>query len=187
MSEFQRVLSSAKAGDEIAFGQLFGDVQPLLLRFLGTIGGPLAEDCAAETWVNVVRDLDRFKGDQAQFRAWVFTIGRRRVIDAQRRKGRMPEVLDPFEDMGVGEVCEVSATAFEQGEETRRALRLLALLPAEQRDAVFLRHVAGLDAKRAAEVLGRSPGSVRVATHRGLKRLAELLGNTSEGSSDEGV
>lgn len=187
MSEFQRVLSSAKAGDEVAFAQLFGDVQPLLLRFLAAIGGPLAEDCAAETWVNVVRDLDRFKGDQAQFRAWVFTIGRRRVIDAQRRRGRMPEVLDPLEDVGVNEASGVATTAFDEGEDTRRALRLLTLLPAEQREAVFLRHVAGLDVKRAAGVLGRSPGSVRVATHRGLKRLAELLGNTSEGSSDEGV
>lgn len=41
---------------------------------------------------------------------------------------------------------------------------------------MILRVVVGLDAKSAAEVLGKRPGAIRTAAHRGLKRLAELLG-----------
>lgn len=184
VSEFERVLSSAKAGDEDAFTQLFRTVQPLLLRFLRSIGGSLADDCAAETWLNVVRDLHRFNGDESKFRAWVFTIGRRRVIDAHRRSARAPELVGPSTEPSADGTAPDSAMAFDEAESTRRALRLLERLPLEQREAVFLRHVAGLDGKRAAQVLGRSQGSVRVATHRGLRRLAELVSNESESRSD---
>jgi RNA polymerase sigma-70 factor (ECF subfamily) len=40
---------------------------------------------------------------------------------------------------------------------------------------VLLRHVAGLDVQHTARVVGKKPGTVRVAAHRGLKRLADLL------------
>lgn len=175
LAEFERLLSSAKAGDEAAFAELFRAVQPLLLRFLRTLGGPLAEDCAAETWLQVVRDLDRFRGDESGFRAWVFTVGRRRVVDAQRRSGRGNALAGALESGAGHEASPDTAATFDEREDTRRAMSLLAQLPAEQREAVFLRHVAGLDVKRAAKVLGRSAGSVRVAAHRGLKRLQELL------------
>lgn len=182
MSEFERRLVAAKAGDEVAFALLFRSVQPLLLRYLGGLGGPLAEDCAAETWLNVVSGLGRFDGDESGFRAWVFTIGRRRLVDAQRRLAR-GEVLseDPYGFGGDREqvTADVEAT-FEESLDTTRAVGLLARLPVEQREAVFLRHVVGLDVKQAAGVLGRSAGSVRVATHRGLRRLGAMVSDTTQ-------
>ncbi len=59
---------------------------------------------------------------------------------------------------------------------TGHTLSLIAQLPQDQAEAVVLRVVVGLDAKSAAETLGKRPGAVRTAAHRGLKRLAELLG-----------
>jgi RNA polymerase sigma-70 factor (ECF subfamily) len=44
---------------------------------------------------------------------------------------------------------------------------------------VLLRVVAGLDGPTAARVLGKRPGAVRTAAHRGLKRLARQLGAKS--------
>jgi len=58
---------------------------------------------------------------------------------------------------------------------TDRALALIASLPPEQAEIITLRVVAGLGAKEVAELLGKSPGAVRVAAHRGLRRLAALL------------
>ncbi len=63
---------------------------------------------------------------------------------------------------------------------TDSALSLIARLPQDQAEAVVLRVVVGLDAKSAAETLGKRPGAVRTAAHRGLKRLAELLGGDPE-------
>lgn len=51
----------------------------------------------------------------------------------------------------------------------------MASLPRDQAEAVLLRHVAGLDVPTTAMVLGKHPGAVRVAVHRGLKRLAAVL------------
>jgi RNA polymerase sigma-70 factor (ECF subfamily) len=39
----------------------------------------------------------------------------------------------------------------------------------------MLRVVAGLDTETVAQLVGRSPGAVRVAAHRGLRRLAGIL------------
>jgi RNA polymerase sigma-70 factor, ECF subfamily len=186
--DFDRLLAAAKAGDEQAFTELFRSVQPLLLRYLRTVGGPLAEDCAADTWVSVVTGLDRFHGDESDWRAWVFTIGRRRLVDAQRRLGRTETLSDYPEDLEEAHrerAPDVAAVA-EEAAGTERALSLLRLLPPEQREAVFLRHVVGLDVKQTAELVRRSPGSVRVATHRGLRRLEALLTSVAprEGEPD---
>jgi RNA polymerase sigma-70 factor (ECF subfamily) len=54
-------------------------------------------------------------------------------------------------------------------------LTLLARLPRSQAEVILLRVLAGLDTDAVARLLGRSPGAVRVAGHRGLRRLAEIL------------
>ena len=56
--------------------------------------------------------------------------------------------------------------------DTRRALALIATLPPDQAEAILLRVVAGLEVAQVADIMGRSPGAVRVLTHRGLKTLA---------------
>jgi RNA polymerase sigma-70 factor (ECF subfamily) len=58
---------------------------------------------------------------------------------------------------------------------TAQAVALVATLPREQAEAVMLRAVVGLDAVTAAQVLGKRPTAVRVASHRGLRRLAAAL------------
>lgn len=174
-SDFQQRLAAAKAGDEGAFVQLFRAVQPLLLRYLTTIGGDLAEDAASETWASVVRGLDKFKGEEDGFRAWVFTIGRARLTDAMRKNARRPVEVDAAEVLESRADATDVAGHVEEIFSTEAALRTIAKLPPDQAEAVLLRYVAGLDAKQAAQVLGKRPGTVRVAAHRGLKRLSGMV------------
>jgi RNA polymerase sigma-70 factor, ECF subfamily len=179
-SEFEQWLTAAKAGDESAFVALFRSVQPALLRYLTTLGGGLAEDVASETWVSVVRGLGRFSGDEAGWRAWVFTIARSRLYDAQRRAARSPVVVaDDGELASCPDGTDVAARV-EEIFSTEAALALIRRLPRDQGEAVLLRHVAGLDVAQTAKVLGKRAGAVRVAAHRGLRRLAELLDQTPE-------
>jgi RNA polymerase sigma-70 factor (ECF subfamily) len=58
---------------------------------------------------------------------------------------------------------------------TEGAIALVSQLPEQQAEVIMLRVVAGLETEVVADMLGRSPGAVRVAAHRGLKRLATLL------------
>ncbi len=58
---------------------------------------------------------------------------------------------------------------------TRQAMALVSALPPLQAEVIMLRVVAGLGTEAVAELVGRSPGAVRVAAHRGLRRLAGIL------------
>ncbi len=182
---FAAVLEAARDGDEAAFAELFRTVQPRLLRFLRGLAGPMADDVAAEAWVRVVGDLGRFSGDEAGFRAWVFTIARHRWLDARRAASRRPaEAYSGDEELLEWAAEEDVEAAVEEGISTERALRLIASLPPDQAEVVLLRVVAGLDVKATAEVVGKRPGAVRVLAHRGLQRLAKLL---AESPSEAGV
>jgi RNA polymerase sigma-70 factor (ECF subfamily) len=56
---------------------------------------------------------------------------------------------------------------------------MVASLPGDQAEIIVLRVVAGLDVGQVARITGKSPGAVRVATHRGLRRLASLAGSAA--------
>src|ERR1700736_889341 len=88
--EFAAVLEAAQDGSENAFSALWHDANPGLLRYLRLMAPRVAEDVAAETWAHVVRGLAAFRGDEAAWRAWLFTTARRRVIDDARRSARRP-------------------------------------------------------------------------------------------------
>lgn len=178
--DFERHLAAAKQGDEHAFVVLFRSVQPALLRYLRTLGGPLAEDAASETWLSVVRGLDRFTGDEAGWRAWVLTIGRARLRDAQRKAARTPVPVDVVEEYAtVPDSVDVQESV-EEVFSTEAALAMIGRLPPNQAEVVLLRYVAGLDVSDTAEVLGKRPGAVRVAAHRGLRQLAKFLGTGTD-------
>ncbi len=65
---FAVVLAGAQEGSEAAFSQLWRDNNPALLRYLRVIAPGVAEDVAAETWVQVVRGLPAFRGDEPAYR-----------------------------------------------------------------------------------------------------------------------
>jgi RNA polymerase sigma-70 factor, ECF subfamily len=58
------------------------------------------------------------------------------------------------------------------GLSTRQAVALVARLSSDQAEVVALRIIAGLDTDAVARILGKSPGAVRVALHRGLRTLS---------------
>ena len=60
------------------------------------------------------------------------------------------------------------------------ARELLSSLPENQRELVVLRVAVGLTAEETGQVLGMSPGAVRVAQHRALSRLRALAEETAE-------
>jgi RNA polymerase sigma-70 factor, ECF subfamily len=174
--DFPDVLGAAAIGDEEAFGRLWRDLHPRLLRYFGVVSRSTAEDLASETWLGVVRGLDRFQGNEPSFRAWVFTIARHEVLDWRRREARRPATDLPVNGQVEWAAPDDPAADALEGLSTRAALAELATLPADQAEAIMLRVVAGLGVDRVAAIMGKRPGTVRVLTHRGLRRLADRLG-----------
>lgn len=174
---FEDVLLAAAGGDEEAFGTLWRDLQPRLLRYFRVVSPSVAEDLASETWLGVIRGIDRFEGGEPAFRAWVFTIARHELLDWRRRETRRG--IEDLAPNGVAEQLapdDPEASALEHLS-TRAALAQVATLPPDQAEAIVLRVVAGLGVDRVAAIMGKRPGTVRVLTHRGLRRLAERLGS----------
>lgn len=187
--ELGAAVAGAQEGDEAAFAVAYRLVQPGLVGYLrGLVGhdGETAEDIAAEAWLEIARDLGRFRGDGAGFRGWTATIARHRALDHLRRQKVRPRPSALDQDVldlpGPHSTAEQALESISTG----KALALIAGLPRDQAEAVLLRVVVGLDAPAAARVLGKRPGAVRTASYRGLKRLAEHLG-TAPGVTDDGA
>ncbi|MEU1050976.1 RNA polymerase sigma factor [Streptomyces sp. NPDC005876] len=181
--ELGAAVARAQQGDEAAFAVAYRIVQPGLLGYLRGLVGDDAEDVASDAWLEIARDLGRFRGDGAGFRGWTATIARHRALDHLRRQRVRPrasalerDLLDlPGPHSTVDQVLESLST--------EAALTMIRALPRDQAEAVLLRVVVGLDGPGAARVLGKRPGAVRTAAYRGLRRLAGQLG--ADGVTDE--
>lgn len=171
--DFTAAIDAARHGDERALTALWRELQPALLRYLRAADPGSAEDIASDTWLEVARRLDRFSGDERDFRGWLFTIARHRLIDARRRAARhrtspvawipeRPGLDDPAADV----LADLS---------TEESVRLVSELPPEQAEAVRLRVLAGLETEQVARIMNKQPGNVRVLSHRGLRNLARRL------------
>jgi RNA polymerase sigma-70 factor (ECF subfamily) len=180
---FGGILTAARLGEEWAVAALWRDVHPRLLRYLRVAAGAeAAEDLASEIWLEVAGGLRRFDGDRTSFLRFVFTICRRRVIDAGRRAGRRrTELMSPDALAAAGPAAVDDADA---GLALDAALARLTALPREQAEVILLRVVVGLDADTVGDVLGKRPGTVRVLQHRGLERLAKAVGEERRVTND---
>jgi RNA polymerase sigma-70 factor (ECF subfamily) len=180
-------LARALAGDESGFVELWRQLNPRLLRYLRVLSCDDADDVASETWLQVVRDLAGFAGQEEDFRRWLFTVGRHRAIDAARARTR--HRTRPMPDSGLELLADHRLADHRLADHrladhrlvedqvldsmsVTTALALVARLSQDQAEAVALRVIADLDTAAVAGILGKSPGAVRVALHRGLRALA---------------
>lgn len=172
---FDAVLAAARAGDETAWTELYDDLAPVILGYLTAQRAPSPEDLVSEIFLQIVRDLDSFGGDEANFRSWVFTIAHHRLVDARRHVARRPS--DAAEAGTLERACE--PTEFE-GEvldqiTTEELSMLLDVLTEDQRNVVFLRIVGGLTLPEVGRVLGKQHESVRALQKRALAALRKEL------------
>ncbi|MFD4175640.1 MULTISPECIES: RNA polymerase sigma factor [Streptomyces] len=174
-AELGAAVDRAQQGDDEGFAIAYRLVQPGLIGYVRGLVGDDAEDVASEAWLEIARDLGRFRGDGAGFRGWTATIARHRALDHLRRQKRRPRTSLLEQDLLELPGGHDTAAAVLEKLSTEQALELIGSLPRDQAEAVLLRVVVGLDGPATARVLGKRPGAVRTAAYRGLKRLAGQL------------
>ena len=163
------VVAAAKGGDQDAWRSLYRAHAGRLVVWLETRSGSdravAAEDVAAQTWLTAAEKVHDYEGGADEFGAWLFGIARRVAANAQRRSGRRR--TDPVADTPV-EATAGFESAVADGVWVRE---LLTGLSPRERDVVACVDVVGLSTADTARALGLTPVAVRVARHRGLRRL----------------
>jgi RNA polymerase sigma-70 factor (ECF subfamily) len=178
------LVGRAAQRDPDATAALLAQVRPGVVRYcrarLGRIGGAYttADDVAQEVCIALLRALPRYRDEGRPFSAFVYAIAANKVVDAQRAAVR-DAVVTPVETMvdkpDAARGPEEHAVSVDLA---RRMSDLLDRLPEVQREIVLLRVAFGLPAEEVGEIVGMSPGAVRVAQSRALARLRTLAGET---------
>lgn len=172
--DFDQTLTAARAGEEWAWDLLHGWLAPSILGFLKGRVPSEAEDLAASVWMEAARGLAGFDGDEAGFRAWMFTIARRRMMNELRRRSRKPVELHGPGTLPVPVAVDDPAVEVADHDASSAAVELIRrVLPELQGEVVLLRVVGELPVNEIATMLDLAPGHVRVLAHRGLAKLAE--------------
>jgi RNA polymerase sigma-70 factor (ECF subfamily) len=169
------LLQRVQSGDQTAFTQLYRDLAPRLRRYAASLVGDDADDVASEAWLQIARDIRTFHGDLDGLRGWAARIVRNRAMDLLRYRARRPVSATPVDELFDRPAPDDTECTVLTALGTAAAVTLIASLPPDQAEAVMLRAVVGLDSATAGAVLGKSPTAVRVAAHRGLKKLAQQL------------
>lgn len=172
--QFPDTLAAAAGGADWAWAALYRDLAPTLLRFLASMGAAEPEDALAECFVQLVRNLPRFTGDEAAFRAWAYQVARHRAYDSWRAAGRRPQIAtgdvearhDRLMQHEAADARSLQSAAVEQ---------ILDGLTRDQRAVLILRVLDRFSVEETAEILGRSAGAVRVLQHRAVRALRKAL------------
>jgi RNA polymerase sigma-70 factor, ECF subfamily len=183
-----QLLARLRSGDEEAFVTLVGRYHLSMLRLArGYVpNDAVAEEAVQETWIGVVRGIDRFEG-RASFKTWLFRILVNRARSAGTREPRNLSLGDaePAVDPARFDASGAWAQPLEMWDETDDRLvaaswssclsQALDELPPRQREVVLLRDVEELPSSEVCDVLGITEGNQRVLLHRGRSHLRTAL------------
>jgi RNA polymerase sigma-70 factor, ECF subfamily len=198
----QVLLAALRRGDEAAFRELIDAYSAALLRVarLYVDSRSVAEEVVQETWLGVLRGLDRFEG-RSSLKTWIFKI----LTNLATRRGARERRTVPFSALAEAEVGDedsavdpdrflpadharwphhwaLGPTRWETPEEgllsgeTRRfILDAIDALPPAQRTVITLRDVEGWPSEEVCDALGVSEGNQRVLLHRARSKVRTTL------------
>ena len=175
---FDRRLADARAGHPPAWVELYDSLAPILHSYLRHQSLDDPEDVAGETLLQVVRDIDRFEGDERQFRSWALAIAHHRMLDARRARRRRPADPVPDEQLRGSATADTTSTPVIEATGWDDVHTLLDRLTDEQREVVVLRVVNELSLDETARVLDRTVGSVKALQHRAFNALRAHLADS---------
>lgn len=172
--EFDAVLAAAQRGTPSALDRIYTTLSPVVAGYLRLQGAVEPEDLTSEVFLAVLRNVDSFEGDEANFRSWVFTIAHRRLLDERRKLSRRPRSEPIEEEVELVAVDDVESV-FDQSHSVGWVRSLCDRLVPDQRDVLLLRLLGGVTVDEVAAALDKTPGAVKALQRRGLKAIGRLL------------
>jgi len=189
------VVAALRRGDEAAFAALVDEYGASLLRVarLYVPTAAVAEEVVQETWLGVLRGIDRFEG-RSSLKTWIFRI----LMNVAKTRGERERRSIPFSVAAGGEEgAAVDPDRFLpadderapggwalgptrwptpeesllSGETRRVVLDAIEKLPPSQRAVITLRDVEGCSSEEVRNVLDLSETNQRVLLHRARSRV----------------
>jgi len=182
------LLGRLRNGDEGAYVMLVARYQQPMLRLARSMvpSQEVAEEVVQDTWMGVVRGIERFEG-RSSLSTWLFRILTNRARSAgSREHGDLPmeslHAVDPIRFDATGQWASPVERWVEESEDRLEAAAWLPVLksaldglPPRQRQVLMLRDIEGLSNDDVCTVLDISSGNQRILLHRGRSRLREIL------------
>ncbi len=167
----QKLIHAAQRGDEQAFGELYNAYVHDIYRYIFYRVGnsELAQDLTAEVFLRAVEGLVRYQDRQVPLLAWLYRIAHARVVDYYRRVHRVGNE-DDIETVNLTTDDDLDSDlmlSFHQ----QKIREVLYKLPAEQQQVIVLRFIEGYNVQKTAEVLGKTPGAVKMIQRRALQAM----------------
>ena len=175
------LLAAMARGDSDALGELYDRYSSLLLataiRILG--GRREAEDLVHDVLMEVWQKCADYDEGRGSVRTWILIRLRSRALDRCRRAGRVR--VETIEDRTIDDLGPASGDEPGQGLDHARVRRVLAELPAAQRQVLELAYFEGLSASEIAERLAIPIGTVKSRTAAGLAKLRAAIEGPTKG------
>ena len=193
------LLRRLRSGDERAFVFLVERYSDSMIRVASTYvpSRAVAEEVVQDTWLAVVKGLDRFEG-RSSFKTWVFAILANRArsrgarehrtvpfssLEADERTAGVPgERFQPPSDRWAGHWSEppspwtdVAAARLESDETRTLIFDAIRSLPRQQREVIALRDVEGWSPEEVCSALAISDGNQRILLHRARGKVRSVL------------
>ncbi len=171
---FTDILAAAQAGAEWPWTAIYRELAPPMIGYLRARGAPEPNDLASEVFLQLVRDLPGFEGDERDFRAWIFTIAHRRLLDDRRYRSRRPMAPAPDELLASEPGGDTEDEALRKLS-AERVLGILNRLSPDQQSVLLLRILGDLTVEQVARVLQKPPGAVKALQRRGVAAVRREL------------
>jgi RNA polymerase sigma factor (sigma-70 family) len=171
---FDSVITAARAGAEWAWTELYDDLAPLVLGYLRGRGAAEPEDLTGEVFLQMVRDIGSFEGDEREFRSWTLSIAHHRLLDDIRYRKRRPSEPAGEVELHALQAGDVESEALSSlGSD--HVLRIMQGISPDQRDVLLLRMLADLTIEEIARILDKRVGAVKALQRRGLANLRKKI------------
>lgn len=140
-------------------------------------GVHLADDVAQEICIAVLAALPRYRDRGRPFEAFVYGIAARKVADAVRALHRHPIPTEDLPESAADDPTPEDHVVF--ASQVEAANGMLDQLPDTLREIMLLRVAAGFTAEETGAALGMTAGAVRVAQHRALTKMRQLVADAA--------
>src|SRR3954470_10051685 len=191
------IVAALKRGDETVFGTIVDAWSPGLMRMAQMFvrDRAVAEEVVQETWVAVIRGIDRFEG-RSSLKTWIYRI----LMNTAKTRGQRESRSIPFSAAARDDEAAVDPDRFLgpdhrwaggwmlgpsewqtpeeellQGETRDAILAAIEELPESQRAVITMRDVEGFGPEEVAETLGITDGNQRVLLHRARSKVRRAI------------